>query len=183
LLYIDSGKLVFIKRVSHTTTMSVIATINPESLSPETVATFTVRQAARAVVFREDGRIALLHVKAHAYHKLPGGGIEPGEDIAAALVRECLEEIGCDIYIGESLGEVHEYRERFTQHQISYCFTARVAGVVGVPKFTEDEQADGFALEWYQPGEALMILTSQSPTDYVGQFVTFRDTAILQLAQ
>ena len=160
--------------------MSLITTINPEQIPAEVVATYTVRPSARAIVFDANGRIALLHVARHGYHKLPGGGIESGENIAAALIRECHEEIGCSIFVGESLGEVHEYRAEFTQHQISYCFIAQVAGEVGEPIYTPDELADGFVCEWYIPQEALMILESQSPVDYVGQFVTLRDTAILK---
>jgi ADP-ribose pyrophosphatase YjhB (NUDIX family) len=161
--------------------MSRIATINPEQIPVEMVATYTVRSAARAVVFDSVGRIALLHVTRHGYYKLPGDGIEPGEDIVEALTRECREEIGCSIFVGESLGEVHEYRSKFSQHQISYCFIAHVEGEIGMPTFTADEVADGFTLEWYVPEQARMIMGSQSPIDYVGQFIALRDTAILEL--
>ncbi len=163
--------------------MSFIATINPEHISDAVVATYSVRQAARAVVLDRDGRIALLHVARHDYYKLPGGGIEPGEDIATALIRECQEEIGCNIFVGESLGEVHEFRSRFLQHQISYCFMAQVEGEIGKPDFTPEEVADGFTLGWYTLEEARMILHSQSPTEYVGQFIALRDSAILSTVQ
>lgn len=160
--------------------MTLILTINPEQIPADIASTYTLRQSARAVVFDTVGRIALLSVGRHDYYKLPGGGIEEGEDIVAALVRECREEIGCSIFVGESLGEVHEYRAKFLQHQISYCFTAQVEGDIGIPTFTPDEVADAFALEWYLPEEALMILESQSPSDYIGRFVTVRDTTILK---
>ena len=160
--------------------MSPIAIINPEQVTALVVATYTVRPAARAVVFDTDGRIALLYVAKQGYYKLPGGGIEAGEDILAALERECREEIGCNIFVGESLGEVHEYRAQSLQHQISYCFTAQVDGPVGLPAFTPEEIADGFTLEWYVPEQAQMILESQTPDDYAGQFITLRDTAILK---
>ena len=162
--------------------MNCIAVVNPERVTPEVVVAYSLRTAARAVVFDGDGRIALLHVQHHAYHKLPGGGIESGEDIATALTRECQEEIGCAIYIGESLGEVHEYRKKYQQHQISYCFTAQVQGEKGQPSFTAEEQAGGFAVPWYFPDEALMILESQVPTNYTGEFITIRDTAIVRTA-
>ncbi|WP_250283609.1 MULTISPECIES: (deoxy)nucleoside triphosphate pyrophosphohydrolase [unclassified Frankia] len=38
--------------------------------------------------------------------EFPGGKVEPGEDEAAALVRECREELGVDIEVGALLGEV-----------------------------------------------------------------------------
>jgi len=163
--------------------MHCIAIVNPDGVTEAVLSAYSIRTAARAIVFDADGRIALLHVRHLAYHKLPGGGIEPGEDIATALVRECLEEIGCAIYVGESLGEVHEYRAQYQQHQISYCFTARVQGEKGESSFTAEELAGGFAVEWYFPDEALMILESQSPENYTGQFITLRDAAIVRAAR
>jgi 8-oxo-dGTP diphosphatase len=36
--------------------------------------------------------------------ELPGGKVEPGEDDQAALVRECREELGVEIALGERVG-------------------------------------------------------------------------------
>ena len=36
--------------------------------------------------------------------ELPGGKVEPGEDDRAALVRECREELGVEIALGERVG-------------------------------------------------------------------------------
>lgn len=43
------------------------------------------RQACRAVVFDNEGKVALLNVTKKSYHKLPGSGIAPGEDHETAL--------------------------------------------------------------------------------------------------
>jgi 8-oxo-dGTP diphosphatase len=50
------------------------------------------RQAARAVLFEKEGRVAIINVTNKNYHKLPGGGIDPGENAEKALKREVLEE-------------------------------------------------------------------------------------------
>ena len=70
------------------------------------------REAARAVVFDFENKVALLHVKKHAYHKLPGGGLEEGEDIKTALEREMMEEIGCQVEVQNEIGEIIEYRNQ-----------------------------------------------------------------------
>jgi 8-oxo-dGTP pyrophosphatase MutT (NUDIX family) len=57
----------------------------------------SLREAARAVLINEDGKIALLYVNSHKFYKLPGGGVEAGEYVEDALEREVLEEAGCII--------------------------------------------------------------------------------------
>ena len=37
--------------------------------------------------------------------EFPGGKVEPGESEQDALVRECREELGCELAVGEFLGE------------------------------------------------------------------------------
>ena len=37
---------------------------------------------------------------------LPGGGVDPGETLVAAAIREVAEETGCVVEVGEAIGEV-----------------------------------------------------------------------------
>lgn len=52
-----------------------------KNLRAEDIQNFKVRKAARAIVFDKDKNIGILFVANHNYHKLPGGGIEDGEDV------------------------------------------------------------------------------------------------------
>lgn len=66
-----------------------------------------VRVAAKAVIIHQRRLLTikvrdLLH-KGDFYHCLPGGGQRPGENLHEALVRECKEEIGAAVRVGELL--------------------------------------------------------------------------------
>ena len=57
-------------------------------------------------VLRRDGLIAVVHRPHRGDWSLPKGKLEPGEDDAAAAVREVLEETGHDGAIEHDLGTV-----------------------------------------------------------------------------
>jgi len=160
--------------------MKLIGTINPKKLSAADIKNFRRRKAVRAVVFDDKGDIAILHVRKHDYHKLPGGGIEKDEKILEALKRECLEEIGCRIKVGKKIGVIVEYKDKFNVIQTSPCFLARVAGKKGLPKFTSREKSDGFKLKWMSLDAAIDVLKKDSPTDYHGGFINKRDILYLK---
>ncbi len=76
------------------------------------------RPSARVVaaLLQRDGRILAAQRppgKARALlWELPGGKVEPGESDAAALRRECLEELGVELQVGELVwSTVHTYRD------------------------------------------------------------------------
>lgn len=58
-------------------------------------------------VIARDGRWLMIRraekIKAAGFWCFPGGGIEPGEDPRAALVREIREEVGLEIVVGRQL--------------------------------------------------------------------------------
>ncbi len=60
---------------------------------------------AAAIV--RDGRLLACRRAAGALAgrwEFPGGKVEPGEDERAALVRECREELGLEVVVGERIG-------------------------------------------------------------------------------
>ena len=73
-----------------------------------------VRNSARSIIIR-DGKVAMIHSMKHDYYKFPGGGIEQGEDAAAAMIRETREEAGL-LVIPETIkefGYVHRIQKSF----------------------------------------------------------------------
>lgn len=58
------------------------------------------RLSSHAVIFNANNQVLLLKATyADCAWGLPGGGLDQGETIHQALIRECLEELGCDISI------------------------------------------------------------------------------------
>jgi 8-oxo-dGTP pyrophosphatase MutT (NUDIX family) len=160
--------------------MELLATINPENIAKDQAISFRVRRAARAVVFDDQGNVALLDVHKYKYHKIPGGGIEAMEDVPTALRRECMEEIGCNVDIGPEIGEIVEYRGEFKLKQISYCYKARVIGEKGAPSFTEHEKSNDFRVVWVKLEDAIKIFQMDKPDEYEGRFIKERDLIFLQ---
>ena len=106
------------------------------------------RIAVRAVTF-VDGKLLLIQNN-RGELKLPGGGIEAGEDDPAALIREVKEETGYDV-IPETIrefGEVEEKRlskhEPMIWHQTNRLYFCDVHPVKGQCSYTEKERVRGY---------------------------------------
>lgn len=115
------------------------------------------RVAVKAIVFDQDNNVALVGTK---YLLLPGGGVEEGETLEEALVRECMEELGCNLVIEGKVGTTEEYRVRDARYQVTHCFIARVVGEKGVPT-TEQEDERGIEVEWMPLADAYDFLERQ----------------------
>lgn len=160
--------------------MKTIITLNPENASDDEIANFRVREASRAVVYDQEGKIGVLYVSKENYHKLPGGGVKAGEDIYQALRRECLEEIGCHIEVIGEIGQTVEYRKMFGLKQISYVYLANLVGEKGDPSFTSKETANGFQVKWLTVEEAVRQFDSDAPFGQEGKlYIVPRDRALL----
>ncbi|NUM25269.1 MAG: NUDIX domain-containing protein [Candidatus Buchananbacteria bacterium] len=162
--------------------MKLLATLNLDQVSEKVFANYQTRRAVRAIVFDEQGNLALLDVTKLHYHKLPGGGVEKDETDLEALARECREEIGCDIKVISDVGRIVEIRKKFKLKQESICYLAKVDGPKRQPAFTAKERRDGFAVLWCSPTSALSILAADRIMDYHGQNVNKRDSLFLKTA-
>jgi len=78
--------------------------------------------------------------------EFPGGKVEPGEDPAAAIVREIREELGCDIAVVRPLPRFTHRYPRVTIEMISF--------VCRLESHSPEPQAhEHVALTWVLPAE------------------------------
>lgn len=119
------------------------------------------RVAVRGIIFI-DGKLLMIENN-FGETKLPGGGIDSGEDDYKALVREVKEETGYDVIV-ESItpfGEIEEkrlsVREPMIWHQISRLYFCEVYPEKGLCNYTENEKKHGFKQVLYTLDEALEI--------------------------
>ncbi|MEK4075463.1 NUDIX domain-containing protein [Paenibacillus sp. FSL M7-0656] len=89
-----------------------------------------IRNSAKAVIV-QDGRLLVIRLEDQygTAYVFPGGGQEKGEELKEAVARECLEEIGQAVNVGELLhireyiGKNHEFAEWDADiHQVEFYF-------------------------------------------------------------
>lgn len=142
-------------------------------------ASYELRKSARAILLNTEGQMATQYLKTYTYHKLPGGGVDPGETIEQALQREIAEEVGCASVIERLIGMTIEYRNQEKLLQLSYCFAAQVEGEIGTPTLEPGEIEEGQVTLWLPPEEVLEKMKTDQPKDYQGHFILKREHAFL----
>ena len=111
-----------------------------------------VRLSVSAVVRPQPGsaEILLMQRSDNGCWGLPGGYVEPGENVVDATAREVMEETGYAIEVGRLIGvysdparQVVEYPDGRRVQAVNLCFEA-VAGERGEPTTPEETLATGF---------------------------------------
>jgi 8-oxo-dGTP diphosphatase len=141
--------------------------------------TYTSRQAIRVIAFNSAGSVAIIYAERDNYYKLPGGGIDPGEDHDVAARREMQEETGGLIKLQDRgcIATVEEFRNDL--HQISYCYVADLIDGSGEANLTEDEIADKLKPMWLPVNEAKRLMAAAEPTSTLGKYIKERDIYLL----
>ena len=159
--------------------MDLIATLDFENTGTNT-AGFMERTAVRAVLTDENGMIALMHTQKNGFYKLPGGGVEDGEALTDALIRECKEETGCTVEIVREIGSIVEIRKEEQVVQTSTAYLARKIGLQGEPALTEKELEQQFRVVWVPFDEALKNVGTVIRESSNARYVATRESLILR---
>jgi 8-oxo-dGTP pyrophosphatase MutT (NUDIX family) len=120
-----------------------------------------VIRAAGGVV-RRNGLVAVVHRPHREDWSLPKGKLEPGEDDAAAAVREVREETGCDAVIERDLGTVSYTASDGRPKSVRYyLMTANTDAA--------DPAADVDVVRWLAPDGVEELLTYATDRDVLAR--------------
>lgn len=151
--------------------------------SAKTDEDWNVRQAVRAILLNEKDEIALMHIAKYDVYKLPGGGVDEGESLDEAFIREMLEETGCEAKKTDVIGITIEKRDQWKMFQVSHCFIAKAKKVKSL-ELTDEEKESGFSLHWIESIDKALELVNKNKSDrYDDKYIKSRDSAILQSAR
>ncbi|MFC7784072.1 NUDIX domain-containing protein [Rossellomorea sp. GCM10028870] len=136
-----------------------------------------IRNSAKAIIMK-DNKILLTKNKDENefFYLFPGGGQEHGETLHEALKRECIEEIGSEVEIGELvhireyIGKNHEHASfDYDVHQMEFYFKCTLMNSEEkdpIPTNPDSHQVD---VEWIDLNELMQYrLYPKRIIDYLG---------------
>lgn len=104
-----------------------------------------LRLVVNCVLLDAQRRVMLMRRRDNGYWALPGGGVEPGESVAEALVREVEEETGLRVRPVQLVGVYSNpdvllrYADGHRCQPVSLTFRCELVG--GAPRETEEATA------------------------------------------
>lgn len=121
-------------------------------VEPDWSAAQAIRASVSAVVLHE-GRLLLQQRADSGEWGLPGGSVEIGETVSAAVAREVLEETGFVIEVGRLVGvysdprfQVVRYPDGRVWHYVNLCFAGELRGGAARPA-----PGETLAVGWFAP--------------------------------
>lgn len=159
--------------------------LNPAPAVPLPGTSFT-RPATRAIITRQS-QILLLYTQRYDDYTLPGGGVDEGESLTDALVREVKEETGARSVTNiVPFGIYEEYQYWYKPdydnvHIVSHCYQCGICGEFDEPEMEHYEVSNGMQPQWVEITEAIAhneaVLAN---SDKQGQSL-LRETRLLKL--
>ncbi|QYR22551.1 NUDIX domain-containing protein [Paenibacillus sp. sptzw28] len=140
------------------------------------------RYGSRGVLLDDMLNTAMMYMSKTNLYKLPGGGINEGENIKDAFLREVKEETGYSAEIIHELGYIEEHKKRNNFLQFSYCFIAQAHDSSSNTMLSESELELGMVVKWMTLDKALEVMNYSilNCDDYSTKFMILRDKTILE---
>lgn len=148
------------------------------------------RPSVRAIILKDNNKIALVYSKKEKYYKFPGGGIKQDENKKEALVREVREEVGL-IVIPESICEFGSVMRRQRSNvspntifeQENYYYTCKTKNQIVDQELDNYEAEAGFMLKFVSLDEAILVNSTYKSENYFNEIMIMRETKVLQIVK
>ncbi|WP_078408915.1 NUDIX domain-containing protein [Priestia abyssalis] len=123
-----------------------------------------VRTAAKAIIINE-GKILTIKMQGEngVFYLLPGGGQEHGENLHENLKRECKEEAGVEVEVGE-LRFVRDYIEKHHKldcerdfHQVEFLFECKLKSTADEARIGTVPDERQIGVEWIELDDIMDI--------------------------
>ena len=132
---------------------------------------YKLRSTVKAIVVDGLGAVALLSTRGHGL--FPGRGINHGENHEQALLRECMEEMGCEVSVVSYIGRFDQYRAHTAKKYEIHFYIAYVIGEKKHPTTTDASERE-VVLTWETVLHVKNILEEQIANlpfeEYASQF-------------
>ncbi|MBS4200794.1 NUDIX domain-containing protein [Bacillus sp. FJAT-49732] len=122
-----------------------------------------IRNSVKAIIIKEE-KILLTKNRDHEgdFYLCPGGGQEHGETFHETLLRECMEEIGNKVEIGELshireyIGKNHEHSAiDVNVHQVEYYFACQLYETERMSFHPSNPDQHQIGIEWIPVNDLL----------------------------
>lgn len=137
---------------------------------------FQKRLTVKAIVLNPLGECGFVTNPITNTFLLPGGGAKT-EDLKREIVRECREELSCEIEVLHEIGRICEFRNRDGKKYVTTCFLACYIKRLQGDFRTEEEKKVGLSASWLHVNKAKEILTMQESALRNGRIPFFYNTA------
>ena len=122
---------------------------------------YPVRNSVKALIWK-DGKLLAVRIapKGKPFYVLPGGGQELAESFLETLHRECREELGAEVEIGELvlvreyIGRNHEFADTdYDYHQAEFMFDCKLLTPLGSLHEKNPDAAYQEGFFWVSPDD------------------------------
>ena len=111
-----------------------------------------------------------------------GGGVEKGEDLNEAIIRELKEELGVDVEIDCKIGVVSDYYNLIHRHNINNYYLCKVISF-GEKHLTEDERESFHLTTLKLTYEEALNEYQKCRDNKLGRLIANRELPILKQAK
>ena len=126
--------------------------------------TFKIR--CRAIILHEGKLLVVKHRPESSHYALPGGHMEPGEDVRECVRREIVEELGVEPTLGRLL-YVHTFTDKDTLQSVEFFFEVKnpqeFLDIEGLARTHAHELHE---IRWVAPSEDIKIRPETVTQDF-----------------